>query len=161
MIHNKMRVIAIGAGIFLAVAVAVSGAASDDAKKGPGEASPTAAKQATPPAAASQGVRVFIDPVTGKIREPEPEEIQQLTPAAPASAQRTAAQAAERRAAAQAPLSGPDGAVGMKLDDSYMVYSVATRNPDGTISFECVTGPAKASQALAGKSGERRQSDVK
>lgn len=152
MIHNRLCTIVIGAGMFFAAALAISQAGSDDAKKGRPEATP---------AATAQGARVFIDPATGKIREPEPEEVQALTPAAPTGAQATAAQAARRRAAAEAPISGPGGTVGMKLDDSFMVYSVATKNPDGSVSFECVTGPAKAAQALSGKSGERRHSDDK
>ena len=64
-------------------------------------------------------------------------------------------------AAPAAPLEGPGGAIGMKLDDSQMVYSVATKNADGTISFECVTGAANAAKTLAGKPAERRQPNVK
>ena len=48
----------------------------------PGKPAATAAKQSLLRPVSSQGVRVFIDPATGKIREPEPEEIQQLAPAA-------------------------------------------------------------------------------
>jgi hypothetical protein len=128
-------------------------AASDDVNKKPGKPAATAAKQ-NPPQAPAQGVRVFIDPATGKIREPEPEEIQQLTPAAPAAARRSTAPSG-------AALHGRGGAVGMRLDDSQMVYSVATKNADGTISFECVTGAANASQKLTNKPNEGRQPDVK
>jgi hypothetical protein len=49
----------------------------------------------------------------------------------------------------------------MVLDDSQMVYSVAKKNADGTISFECVTGAADAAKTLSSKPAERSQSDVK
>lgn len=153
MTRNRILAIVGTLGLSLAIGV-MSLAASDDVNKTPAKPAAAAAKQNTSPPASSQGVRVFIDPVTGKIREPEPEELRQLTPAAPGVARRSMAPLA-------APLQGPGGAIGMVLDDSQMVYSVAKKNADGTISFECVTGAADAAKTLSSKPAERSQSDVK
>ena len=153
MVRNRILAIAVALGLFLAIGVAMSGAAPDDVNKNPGKPAATAAKQSTSPQPPAQGIRVFIDPATGKIREPEQEEIRQLTPAAPAMAAHMAASGAS--------LQGPGNAVGMRLDDSQMVYSVATKNADGTISFECVTGADNAGKTLSSKPKEGRQPDVK
>ena len=150
MFRRKIFVI-VGIGLFLAVAVSITGAASDQAKDTPQKPAAAAVQPPAAPQAGAPGMRVFIDPATGKLREPEQSDIQQLAPAVGFHALQAPA----------APLQGPGGAVGMRLDDSQMVYSVATKNPDGSISFECVTGPANASKALAGKHSERSQSDVK
>ena len=151
MVRNRVLAIAVALGLFLATGVVVG--ASDDASKNPGKPAATAAKQSTPPQAPAQGMRVFIDPATGKIREPEPEELRQLAPAAPAAALRADSPGAILR--------GPGNAIGMKIGDSQMVYSVATKNTDGTISFECVTGADNAGKALSNKPNEKRPPDVK
>ena len=154
MVRTRMHAIVVAAVLSLAMGVAISGAASDDVNKNPGKPAATAAKPSTSPQAPAQGIRVFIDPVTGKIREADPGEIQQLTPAAPAAT-------SFRAAPLSLPLRGPGNATGMKLDDSQMVYSVATKNADGSISFECVTGAANADKELSRKPNERSQPDVK
>jgi hypothetical protein len=155
MMRNRIIAIVGTFGITLAIG-AISLAASDDVNKTPAKPAAQAAKPsaAPAPAPASPGVRVYIDPATGKIREPEQEEVQQLSPAAPAAARRLAAPAAVT-------MVGPGNARGMKLSDDQMVYSVATRKADGTISFECVTGAESANKALAGKSAERGQTNDK
>ena len=43
----------------------------------------------------------------------------------------------------------PGGSTGLVLDDSTMVYAVATKKPDGTISFGEVTGGANAKVVVA------------
>ena len=153
MVRTRIHLIVVAAVLSLAIGAAISGAASDDVNKNPGKPAATAAKPSTSPQAPAQGIRVFIDPVTGKIREADPSEIQQLAPAAPARLLRAAP--------LSLPLRGPGNATGMKLDDSQMVYSVATKNADGTISFECVTGAANADKELSRKPNERSQPDVK
>jgi hypothetical protein len=154
MLRSKIVIFAGGALLFLAAAVAVAGAASDDAKATPQKPAAAAVKPVAPPAAASEGMRVFIDPATGKIREPEASEVQQLTPS-------TGLRAAPMAAPMAVPVTGPGGAAGLILGETQMVYSVATRNPDGSISFQCVTGSDGHSKAIAGKAPERRQSDEK
>jgi hypothetical protein len=42
----------------------------------------------------------------------------------------------------------PDGTRALKLGDRGMVYSVATRAPDGTLKEHCVGGAAAAAQAV-------------
>jgi hypothetical protein len=119
-------------------ATAAPASQSDHPAK-PVEKQAAQAKRAMPAAPATQagdsGQRVFIDPATGKLREPEPGEIAALQPAAKRSL---------RAAAAPEMLAGPGGAVGMAVSEDAMSYSVATVNPDGTLSTVCVTGKAKA-----------------
>jgi hypothetical protein len=99
-------------------------------------------KQA-PAQPSAQGMRAFIDPTTGKLREPTEEEQQKLTPQLAPSSKKTV-----NIPVAPKMKSGPGNAVGMSLDESYMVHSVATINPDGSISTECVTGRENAEKAL-------------
>lgn len=151
MVRNRVLAIAVALGLFLAAGVVVG--APGDASQNTGKPAATAAKQSTPPQAPAQGMRVFIDPATGKIRAPEPEELRQLAPAAPAVALRTDSPGTILR--------GPGNAIGMKVGDSQMVYSVATKNADGTISFECVTGADNAGKALSNKPNGKGNPDVK
>jgi hypothetical protein len=99
------------------------------------------------PAPASDGVstagglRVFIDPKTKEIREPTLEEQRAMVP------QQAPLRAAPRTTALPQ-VSGPGGAVGVKLDQSFMVNEVATKNPDGSLSMECITGDENAAKAV-------------
>ena len=106
---------------------------------------PTISKQAPTPATATgaiepaaQGMRVYIDPITKKLREPTQEEL-----AAPPDVSATTLNPAPQKV-----LAGPHGSVGMVLDESHMVHSVATINPDGSVSMDCITGKANAEKAL-------------
>jgi uncharacterized iron-regulated membrane protein len=117
-------------------------------------ARPTTPSTAQSPASAS-GQRVFIDPATGKLREPEPGEIAALQPAARRSL---------RAAVAPQEIVGPGGAIGIAVPEEAMSYSVATVNPDGTVSTVCVTGKAKAegivkSPAKAKKTAKQEEHD--
>lgn len=81
------------------------------------------------------GVQVFIDPETGLVRAPSPEE------AAALSAEMQRQFGARSKAATeprQVTLAG--GAVMAELDPSLYSVSVARVLPDGTVSFECVKG---------------------
>lgn len=106
--------------------------------EGPGSA------QASGPAAPSApndapmkifGVQVFIDPETGLMRAPSPEEAAALA----AEMQR---QFGFRSKAATEPrqVMLADGTVMMELDPSLYSVSVARVLPDGTVSFDCVEG---------------------
>jgi hypothetical protein len=91
--------------------------------------------------APAKGLVVFIDPVTGKIRQPEPSEIGALTapPAAVAPA-------------VEPPLvmkTGPGGAVGVVLDSRFESFMVVTKTPDGKLAMECVTGGKKADETVS------------
>jgi hypothetical protein len=106
-------------------------AAQQPAAKQP-KAKQPAAKAA--PQGGDSGQRAFIDPATGKLREPAPGESEAVKPAA------------RRALRVEAPqeISGPGGAVGVAVPEDAMSYSVATIAPDGTVSTACVTGKAKA-----------------
>ena len=84
---------------------------------------------------------VFVDPVTRQIRQPSPEEIGSL--AAAASAQ----QATSPKPLVTMP--SPRGGVLAILDDSQMSYLVVTRQPDGKLREQCVTGGEKAAEVVA------------
>lgn len=116
-------------------------------------AAPEKAKAAQTPAAQAPdaGVRVFIDPVTKRIRPPEPGEAEALAPGA--QAPQAAPQAIFHRT----------GAVGLRLDDSFMSYFVATKNADGTLSFQCVAGKQAAESAVTqtvSKPAPKEKADV-
>lgn len=105
-------------------------AATTDQKAGPKEA-PSAEK-----ATSQGGVVVFVDPQTGQIREPTPEEIGTL--AAPTT-QRLQSQP-------QVVVQAPDGrgGVGIVLGTEFQTYTVATKTPDGNLHMEEVTGEKAA-----------------
>lgn len=99
--------------------------------------------------AQESGMRVFKDPVTGKLRAPTAEENEILdnqTKAAEAS--KTGRQSTQAKAKRRLEVQRPDGTVMLELDDSQMTYSVATRNADGSISMQCVTGDENANKAV-------------
>jgi hypothetical protein len=110
------------------------------------EEAPPPEKKAAAAAAASpqKGLVVFVDPVTGQIRQPDPSEIGALT--APPPGSETA------KPAAEPPLQmkfGPGGAVGVVLDGRYENFLVVTKTPDGKLAMDCVTGSGKAAEAVA------------
>lgn len=94
----------------------------------------------TPVASGAGGVVVFVDPVTGQIRQPDAEEIGRLL-------------ALERaKVTVGAPLvekALPGGGVGVLLDSSFDSFMVVTKQPDGKLSMGCVTGEKKAKEAVS------------
>jgi hypothetical protein len=100
---------------------------------------PQAEKKAAP-----KGLVVFVDPVTGKIRQPEAAEIGGLVspPAAPGAV----APLVEKPLVMKY---GPAGAVGVVLDSRFESFMVVTKKPDGTLAMDCVTGAQKADAAVA------------
>lgn len=110
----------------------------------PAEKRPPAARVGPgAPAAPQKGLVVFIDPVTGKIRQPEPAEIGALTAPPPG--------AAPAAPALEPPLEmryGPGGAVGVVLDSRYESFMVVTTGPDGKLAMSCVTDGRKAAEAV-------------
>jgi len=88
---------------------------------------------------------VFIDPATGKIRQPSAEEIGSL-----------AAAAAAQQTTPPKPLvtrPGARGGVVAVLDDSQMTYLVVTKQPDGKLKEQCVAGGQKANEIVASPPG--------
>ena len=117
-------------------------AQTDQAPSGktPAKTTPQAAPQNTAPAG---GLVVFVDPVTGKIRQPDAAEIGALT-GTPAAA------STNQTLVAPTSFAGPGGSVGMKLGDDSLSYMVVTRTADGKLAEDCVTGD-KAAAALVSK----------
>jgi hypothetical protein len=89
---------------------------------------------------APAGVVVFIDPATGKIRQPDASEIGTLsTPASPVVGPR----------APGTLLQGPAGSVGLKLGAESLTYMVVTKAPDGKLDMDCITGDQAANARVA------------
>ena len=100
--------------------------------------------QASPAApGAGWGLMVFIDPVTGKIRQPDAEDIRAL------QAQQPVALRSAAMAAGPLPYALPGGGVGVKLDESFHNYVVVTKKPNGSLLMDCVPGAEKAADAVA------------
>lgn len=114
-----------------------------------------AALLVAPAAHAGPGMQVVKDPVTGELRVPTADEAKALRAAKPASA---IAKPGVRRGLATGainpqPVVHPNGMVSVELDEDSLAYSVARKNPDGSISQVCVTGPQAAARAM--KSGSQ------
>ena len=92
-------------------------------------------------AAPGGGVRVFIDPATGRIVQPTEAQQRELTAADPA--------APKPRPLAEQFLA-PNGAVGVKLTSDFHSYAVATLTPEGEVSVTCITGDLNADRAVIG-----------
>lgn len=76
------------------------------------------------------GLRAFIDPQTGQLRQPTPEELAAL-----------ALEAREEFARAVDSLEAvvhPDGTVSVDLKGLFMQSVIAVQNPDGSVSIRCV-----------------------
>jgi len=98
-------------------------------------------------AADGAGMRIVRDPVTGQLRGPTAEEFQAM------EAQERKANAGKPAAMRSAPVEvrRADGSVSVMLDESHMSYSMVTRNADGTLTEQCVTGADAAQKVLSGK----------
>jgi len=94
-----------------------------------------------PPAVTTaRPLRVFRDPVTGKLRPPTREELERLRDA----------QALEPKTArAFTTVVRPDGTKIVNLGDAFLFNVIAKREPDGSTKLECVPsrGPAPAAPA--------------
>jgi hypothetical protein len=88
---------------------------------------------------------VSIDPVTGKIRQPDAAEIGALTGAGINSARTTFVSTA-----APTVIHGPGSTLLLKLGDDSVNYMVVTKTPDGKLAEDCVIGD-KAAAALLSK----------
>jgi len=86
------------------------------------------------------GQRAYVDAETKKLRPAYPEEL-----AAEAAAARAAG---TPEAAAPVVTTTESGATGMTLDDSYMSYAVARKEPDGSVKQDCVENQPSEAAAL-------------
>lgn len=83
------------------------------------------------------GQRVYIDPQTGRLRPPTPEEAKELSDAMAKLMSRTDGNLDV--------VHGPGGMMSVVLDGTTMDVSVATLNSDGTVGMQCL--PAKEADA--------------
>lgn len=100
-----------------------------------------AVPQASDGKTAAGGLVVFIDPATGKVRQPSAAEIGSLV-----------SPSAGVTPLVRKPLvtwTGPGGAVGVILDSSFDSYMVVTKKPDGKLAMKCVVGDKKADEAVS------------
>jgi hypothetical protein len=81
------------------------------------------------------GFRAFIDPQTGQLREPTPEEAQALSRAAHAEF----ARAVENLEA----VVHPDGMISVDLKGLFMQNLVVVKRPDGSLSMTCLPDSEK------------------
>jgi hypothetical protein len=137
---RKGTFVLITATALLALGVGAVVLADNSAKPAP------ASKEVTVPVA---GVMVSVDPQTGQIRQPSPEEIKALT------------EGLQKQFGSPTPVKVveyPNGMVSVELPDDYMQYTVLQVNPDGTRTVECVTG-ATAADALLNADGSAPAGD--
>jgi hypothetical protein len=76
------------------------------------------------------GLRAFIDPQTGQLRQPTPEELATWTKAA--------REELSRAVESLQPTVLPDGTLALDLQGLFMQDLVVTRRPDGSLSTQCV-----------------------
>jgi hypothetical protein len=94
-------------------------------------------------AAGQEGMVVVRDAVTGKVRAPTAAEMRALRAATPPNAALSNA-----RPAAAPALTRRDGARGVRVGESHMVYEVVVRGADGKLHSQCVQGQEAAQRAL-------------
>ena len=92
------------------------------------------------PAAAARGQAstYFVDPDTGAPREPTPDELLAL--------QSQRLQAAE--ASQPQPITTDSGFTGLRLSDDQMMFTVATRRADGTVTISHAAGKKEAERQV-------------
>ena len=95
---------------------------------------------------AANALIVVRDAQSGKLRAPTAEEIDALVMAARSSPQAGARASIGLTSRA---FTTASGAAGLHLGEDAFSFSVARRNPDGSLSEVCVTGPQAAEKALA------------
>ena len=95
------------------------------------------------PSAASEhvaGQRAYVDAATKQLRPAYPEELAAEAAAAPP--------AGTAQEAAPVVTTTESGATGLMLDDSYMSYAVAHKEPNGSIKQDCVENQPSEAEAL-------------
>lgn len=111
-----------------------------------------------PVQSASQGMVVVKDATTGELRAPTADEARALRQAAVPAARTAALRASAMATPVAGPMTTSSGAIGYRLDESYMSYSIVTRDANGNLVERCVTGADAAEAALrapASQGGER------
>lgn len=105
-------------------------------------------------AAGQEGMVVTRDPQTSALRAPTPDEMKALRAAAPPNAALSA-----RPSAQPGMITRPNGARGVRIGESHLVYEVVTRGADGKLSSQCIQGEDAARQALTHPATADKESD--
>lgn len=107
-------------------------------------------------AAGQQGLTVVKDPATGQLRAPTADEAAQLNALAAQNKATAFAGKSSRLAATAATAIAPgttiyhaDGSVEMTVDPESLSYSVMTKDADGKLVLQCVTGVTAATKAMS------------
>ena len=118
---------------------AATSAAKPEAAKPPAETPAETAGQA--------GMKAYIDPATGKLREPTAEDA--------AAAAAAAAKSRQAQAARPEPVvvQHSSGMVSAELGEEYMEDVVVRKNADGTLAFQCV--PRSQAQKASDKQTDK------
>jgi hypothetical protein len=150
---SRLRRLIPAAGLYITVAALAAAAALALPSPTPSEACPpidppaatplSAPSGATSAAAGKAGLRVSVDPATGKIRRATTEERRRI------AATRSAAR--DRSGRTYEVRTRSDGTRVVKLDETFLMSVVARTHPDGTVSYQCRTesAPAAAGSAVA------------
>jgi hypothetical protein len=101
--------------------------------------------------AGASGQQAAIDPQTGTLREPTPEEARRLSESTKALLKPSK----EPRA-----VQYPDGTISLETTEEQLDFTVVKVNPDGTLSMECVKG-ANAANAIVGATADSNASATK
>lgn len=125
-------------GISVASAQLASPPADDKTPSGAPNSKPSATAARVP--ANAGGMLIFIDPATGKIRQPDAADVNELLLANPQSQTPFVARPFVS--------SVPGGGVGVALDDSFQSYMVVTKKADGTLLMDCLPDGRKAADAV-------------
>ncbi len=106
------------------------------------------------PAAQAQSqaaMRVAVDPLTGELRAPTAEENQVLDAQAAASAGRSLSSLSLPGGGVNAiRIMTTSGATGYDVGDAFLSLAVVTRNADGSLTMQCVTGTEAAEKIVNG-----------
>jgi hypothetical protein len=94
-------------------------------------------------APASVGQRVFVDPATGRLAEPTPEQIQAL--------EKAVAEMLSQSSEDLVVIELPDGTLTIDLEGRFQEVAIATKGPDGSIQTGCVNHPGQVKWVLKRK----------
>lgn len=101
-------------------------------------------------AAGQEGQTVFKDAATGQLRNPTAAQVKELNDAKAAN---RAAKAAEPKAASAMPtgvaMLQRNGTIRAVPDEESISYSVMTRNAQGELVLQCVTGASAAKETMS------------
>ena len=118
--------------VLLLTALAASAAPAGAADKRAGDPGKQPAPEACPAddRFAQAGLRAFIDPQTGQLREPSPDETRALA--------RAAREEFVRAMESLEAVVHPDGMISLDLKGLFMQDLVVVKRPDGSLSMQCV-----------------------